>query len=252
MSDDTSTRAAPDRPARFIPGVYNYCDRWCERCRFRQRCYSHHLGEQMQQNAEAGTRAGDELEGIDTAAMSASQRLDLETFIADANRPPSADEAAAIEAWIERSERLLQADPLANRAEEYGLLAHGAIRAFEASGGPGQDPVVLAAIEAIRYLALTIAGKARRAVSSWIEARDPEWGDECDMSDANGSAKVARLAIAESREAWGVLMEAGRATADGVPLRMIGRLAELEAALAARFPEAMAFVRAGFDDLPGE
>src|SRR3990170_91122 len=23
---------------RFIPGIYNYCDRWCERCPFTARC----------------------------------------------------------------------------------------------------------------------------------------------------------------------------------------------------------------------
>ena len=23
---------------RFIPGIYNYCNRWCERCRFADRC----------------------------------------------------------------------------------------------------------------------------------------------------------------------------------------------------------------------
>jgi predicted protein tyrosine phosphatase len=23
---------------KFIPGIYNYCDRWCERCPFTSRC----------------------------------------------------------------------------------------------------------------------------------------------------------------------------------------------------------------------
>ena len=23
---------------RLIPGIYNYCDRWCERCSFTSRC----------------------------------------------------------------------------------------------------------------------------------------------------------------------------------------------------------------------
>src|SRR6187549_1842421 len=25
----------------FIPGIYNYCDRWCERCTFTSRCRSY-------------------------------------------------------------------------------------------------------------------------------------------------------------------------------------------------------------------
>lgn len=25
----------------FIPGIYNYCDRWCERCAFTSRCLTY-------------------------------------------------------------------------------------------------------------------------------------------------------------------------------------------------------------------
>src|SRR5262249_49183045 len=31
---------------RFISGVYNYCDRWCERCRFNNRCMVYHMEQQ--------------------------------------------------------------------------------------------------------------------------------------------------------------------------------------------------------------
>jgi len=30
---------------RFIPGVYNYCDRWCERCPFTSRCMNYAVSE---------------------------------------------------------------------------------------------------------------------------------------------------------------------------------------------------------------
>lgn len=26
---------------KLIPGIYNYCDRWCERCTFTSRCQSY-------------------------------------------------------------------------------------------------------------------------------------------------------------------------------------------------------------------
>jgi len=61
------------------------------------------------------------------------------------------------------------------------------------------------------------------------------------------SGKVARLAIKESRDAWEVFTQVGRAAADGVPKKMIETLTELDAAIAERFPAAMSFVRAGFD-----
>ena len=62
---------------------------------------------------------------------------------------------------------------------------------------------------------------------------------------------MALLWIAESRRAWGVLMEAGKATADGVPAQAVAMLDALDAAVRTRFPHAMAFVRPGFDEPPG-
>ena len=29
-----------DEDSKYIPGIYNYCDRWCERCEFTSRCRS--------------------------------------------------------------------------------------------------------------------------------------------------------------------------------------------------------------------
>jgi len=34
------------RDPRFIPGIYNYCDRWCERCAFTSRCMNYAMGEE--------------------------------------------------------------------------------------------------------------------------------------------------------------------------------------------------------------
>ena len=67
-------------------------------------------------------------------------------------------------------------------------------------------------------------------------------------SDGDGCAKLARLVIAESREAWEVLMQVGRATANGVPAKMVERLEALDDEIAASFPRAMQFVRPGFDE----
>ena len=41
---------------RYIPGIYNYCDRWCERCQFTSRCLNCTLEEEqfgnLQENDE--------------------------------------------------------------------------------------------------------------------------------------------------------------------------------------------------------
>jgi len=36
---------------RFISGIYNYCDRWCERCAFTGRCLNYAMGQEMEVEA---------------------------------------------------------------------------------------------------------------------------------------------------------------------------------------------------------
>ena len=107
----------------------------------------------------------------------------------------------------------------------------------------------------IAWYATLISSKTYRAVLSAMELDDqkPVGGvelEEADWTDVRGSAKCARLFIASSIRAWRVLMEVGRATADGVPARLVQVLTDLDDGLAARFPDAMRFVRPGLDEGP--
>jgi hypothetical protein len=89
-----------------------------------------------------------------------------------------------------------------------------------------------------------IGSKLHRAICGHAEG----WENRDDtQTDFNGSAKIALIGIAESRRAWAVLMEAGRATADGVPARAVNMLEALDAGIRERFPRVMEFVRPGFD-----
>lgn len=106
--------------------------------------------------------------------------------------------------------------------------------------------MVIDAVETIQWFASMIISKIFRAVCGHAEG-----GWETDNSvqtDFNGSAKIALIGIEESRRAWEVLMEAGKATADGVPAQAARILDELAVALRERFPQAMEFVRPGFDE----
>ena len=37
-----------------IPGIYNYCDRWCERCPFTSRCLNYEMSEEKFGDLEDG------------------------------------------------------------------------------------------------------------------------------------------------------------------------------------------------------
>ncbi len=49
---------------RFILGIYNYCDRWCERCKFNSRCAIYHLEQQRSAEELLKRAVAGSLEGV--------------------------------------------------------------------------------------------------------------------------------------------------------------------------------------------
>jgi len=249
MSTDQIDDKTPGTP-RLIPGVHNYCDRWCERCRFKTRC----VVAVMHERIDAARAQGQELstsEVLDELIppYDGPPRPWLDEIIEAANRPPTEAEQREMERQERELERRLAADTLLLDAREYGMIADRVSRALTAELTSHGDPVVLAALEAIAWHSLSIAAKTYRAVNGELRDLIADYEeDDPVQSDHNGSAKIARLMVAESRECWAALMQVGRATADGVPVKMVERLDRLDRDLAIRFPRAMAFTRPGFDD----
>lgn len=235
--------ARPSDP-RLIPGIYNYCDRWCERCPFADRCLTfldNHEAEPPP--AEAPTLAGRVRASLQRALgtikeIARREHVDLEAIDDDV-------EAGAADA----SDRH-RGDPLVVSAREYGDLAWRLARALGPIVAARGDPAVVEALGVIDWFSSMIGAKIFRAVSGLAFATEEsglEGPDEV-QTDFNGSAKVALLGIVESRGAWVVLMSEGKATADGVPAQAVRMLDELDAGVRGRFPRAMSFVRPGFDD----
>ena len=228
------------RNPRLIPGIYNYCDGRCPRCAFTDRCLTY-LDSQELQTASAGERSR-----ADTIGDSLQRTMEM---LAEVARREGVNlEAATAEAPISPAAQDLEnhrQDPLAVRAREYGHLAWRIGRAVAPIAEARGDAAVIEAAETIEWFASMISAKLYRAICGQAEGWEP--ADEV-QSDCNGSAKVALIGIIESRRGWAVLMEAGRATANGVPARAVAMLEALESAVRERFPQVMEFMRPGFDE----
>jgi len=249
--DDADFDRMVERAANpsLIPGIYNYCDRRCDRCAFADRCF---LNLENRCRADENSRA-DSAESVALMMTRSLERtmemlriaadrlgMDLE---ADGSSGPELMPLEAAAALVDRASH----DPLVAKSREYTETVWPITRALRPILDARGDPHVIEALDTIDWFCLSVSSKTFRAVSGLYG----DWGDPNDrQSDANGSAKVARLLIADSRRAWLVLMEAGRAAADGVPARLIKLLDDLDRDVAARFPRAMDFVRPGFDSDP--
>jgi hypothetical protein len=254
-----TTTHEPERPEpgrrQFIPGVYNHCDRWCERCRFQRQCRSYHDGKIMEEGERLGLSHDEvfaRIAAVDDEeprrVLTASEQLDWETLLAEVNRPPTREEIAESEKTWERITRIVEADPLRLAARACDKHARAFIKSLAADRQPQSDPLTGAAIEAIGHFAYMLEVKVQRALRGKLEAdSDEDWseGDEL-QSDWCGTAKLSRLMVRELCGAWEVLRHAG--VGGTTPDAMVERLRDLDAALAQRFPMAMSFVRAGWDE----
>lgn len=232
------------RDPSLIPGIYNYCHHRCQQCPFTGRCLSFReeqqdahdhpersLTDHMEANftrAAALMKAWCEQRGIDVETIQESAEPD-EAATTQTDRDESVDDDPVQElAWQYSSEAYDIVAPLANLSRFHAWA-----------------PAVGAAIDTIAWYSGLIPAKIGRALHG---AADEDRLDDLVQNDWNGSAKVARLAIAESIDAWRTLFEAGDTPVDASIRRTAGLLEQIDRTLAARFPLAMEFVRPGFDE----
>ena len=261
--DDLKELAAnPD----FISGVYNYCDRWCERCAFRARCFlyatetadadlddpevsdlnnakfwrkldlifkdAHGL---IKQCAE---EAGIDLDTIDQDKVARAQDEEAEDAGRNELSVRARDYAGMVDTWLARE--LVAAEKLSEDDQAQAKSAGIEIDAHDA-------------FEVIRWYQFFIAAKVFRAVlGSDEELRGVYPADDRDetnpaQTDANGSAKVALIAIDRSLAAWRVIQSCIPEKQKSIA-PLMAMLENIRSGIEAELPLARDFIRPGFDE----
>jgi hypothetical protein len=219
----------------FIVGIYNYCDRWCERCPLTGRC---RVFADVQEH---------EFTFVQRDAAAAAESLSRLTECARLNVSDTADdpltrtEASELDALV-RTEVAEEDRPLQERTRAV------AYRLWDWWDRPGQPdgPALKEALDVIGHYCHFVGAKVYRALMGHL---DPE-PDEGLQSDANGSAKAALLGLERLQEACLRLVEGGLVSVvDAEPV--VSELAWIVSEVERRFPMARRFVRPGLDE-PGE
>ncbi len=260
MNKDRLLKLASD--PKFISGIYNYCDRWCERCRFTDRCLNYAIGqeeghhdiENLSPEAFAETISGifnatsemlsemAEEQGIDLEAGDTEEiQQRLRKRREDANNHPCAKAAMqytkAVKEWFDNSEHSFK--------EKEDELNSELQLEIPDTNPYEESEEILDAVEIIRWHQHQIYVKIMRALQG-------KWEDEIeelkDMpKDSDGSAKVALIAIDNSIAAWEKLRTELTDEEDSI-LDIIIHLDKLRKDLEAEFPDARSFIRPGFDE----
>lgn len=217
----------------FIVGIFNYCDRWCERCALTNRCRL--FADMAEIDFEEGNGPLTEPRLLRERRRLATQMIELTAEaeeLSARHRPKTGEPFGQLPRDLEGSmepdpEVVANADVLRSKLRQLQLSA---------------NPAVRLAVETIQYFSLFVPMKMMRAFSQ-VARHGP--GDQ--QSDANGSGKAALLALERMEAAWRTLIDTSHYSArEAAPfLAEIGRM---QRNLGRAVPNARGFVRPGFDE----
>jgi hypothetical protein len=247
---------------RFISGIYNYCDRWCERCSFTAQCMNfamddeqftdqesqdirneafwQKLSETFQMTLELvnelAEREGIDLDAVDVEEQEEQEALDDELAKTHKCCRMSKAYSEMVDEWFDAVEELSEKREDATEAE---------MRVER----PSADPLGLSAsrdeaLEVIRWYQHQIYVKLMRAVRGSLREEDESFDEFA--KDSDGSAKVALIGIERSIGAWGELRTCFFEHEDKIHDILV-HLQGLRRNVDEAFPAAREFIRPGFD-----
>lgn len=250
----------------FISGIYNYCDRWCERCQFTARCMNYAMSEDDAEDPEArdiNNRAfWDKLHdifrvtmemvqemaeerGIDLNAIDVDEEMELDRINSEkAEKHPCAVAAreygTMVSSWFDSIKKK-------SEAQEDDISAHVRLDLFEAGFAANEDGTDIGEmVEVIRWYQHQIYVKLMRALHGQLDERNEI--DEGFPKDSDGSAKVSLIGIDRSMAAWAEVMRYFKEQ-DGDISSILVHLEGLRYSVEKQFPDARGFFRPGFDDV---
>lgn len=229
----------------YIDFISAYCDSWCERCAFTDRC-SHYAIELAVQMCDGDVGAAIELAVGPPPPRDAAERARRERRLDMLNEVSlSTSELETAEREEEAREERLDQSPLTTAADAYALLARAWLHAHPDLLPMSTDRELASALEVVRHDLYLIGAKLHRALRGFDEFHHGDaYEDDPVQNDWNGSAKVALVSIVRSTEAWQVL---ARVSGDGDARHIVERLGTLRTAVEQTFPDVWRFVRPGFD-----
>ena len=248
MDKDRLKKLAADE--RFIAGIYNYCDRWCERCPQTSRCLNFSFSEEEFSDPEAqdirNKAFWDKLSGIFEEALEllkeGAEKWGIELEMLEST--DDIEHVKAKDAAVESHLLCRAAKGYSKRVEDW--FSGRETLFFEIATAAKEGVSLEEAIEVIRWYQYFICAKVMRAVRGSLE--DEEEGYDEFPSDSDGSAKIALIAIDRSIAAWAVIQcyitDSDKGVVDGIAF-----LDSLRQAVEETFPRARSFIRPGFDEI---
>lgn len=257
--------------AGFVPGIYNFCDRWCEKCALKLKCMSYVVGKKMEEKLgktlEESLYTKQETTWVylknifDTTYeilhdLAEERGIDMEDIYAAEDMEKGL--------WPDDCERVLQDEEFnkfgetvsqiiqvciiyENLCEECMENVFAVLDEKEWTLGSPEGRETEDALDKINWYMDVISSKIRKALLSCYQSREVD-NREMYEYEYNGSAKVALVAIQISIMAWEALKKHCSLPVIKNIMHVQVVLEQLQRDVETQFPEAVNFHRPGFDD----
>lgn len=247
-----------------IPGIHNYCDRWCERCAFGSRCavYEDESGVSPEQKDKINKAFWDRLSENFSKAHELLEHAASQYGIDLSSLAKEVENAQENEARIRKES---QNHPLSKLSWNYSEASRiwlksqpGMIKMLEqlsdnltlgvesVSAAREKTMVIKDCLAVIQWYQAFIHVKFIRAIMGKLNGDEDEL-EAGDQRDYDGTAKIGIIAIERSIQAWVKLFELLPDQEDEF-LKLLAMLEKMKTMAMAEFPDAQHFKRPGFDD----
>ncbi len=256
----------------FIPGIYNYCDSWCERCIYTNKCMNFATNKLIRKEIEEKTQREKSMDEnksfwdqVNKTILDAADLIDEEIPLIKTENPfifadqeEEEDSQEAMKDYREKKDKAKNHD-LSNWASKYEKAVsiwfeekkdvlkqdyNSESKIFKVSYPGINDKLVLKqlseSVEVILWYHIQIWIKIQRALSSSFD--EQESGDYFDgfPKDSEGSAMVALKGIHSSIGAWSYLL--GKLGPEKETIKqMVRMLIRMKMELEKLFPKANEF-----------
>lgn len=245
----------------LIPGIYNYCDGWCERCDFTSNCLNYKMMEEGVPDLEStNSEASSSMHNLDEMFQLSMELLKQSAKDLGMEMPEKSDDfdvetEEVKDELLFKGALMTQSDIYSDMVDKWfiefeELLFVGSISLKELLDYSDEEEMsnkekqIFNSYEIIRWYQFIIPSKLFRSLRG--KGKSEETGNEFYQHDSIASGKVALISIDKSIEAWTDLMHQFPENEDSMlPLLLV--LSGLRSLVEKSFPASREFIRPGFD-----
>lgn len=252
--------------SKFIDGIFNYCDRWCERCCFTSRCrvfdqvveltpeemdisnkkfwdgISKNLMEAKQLLGEAAEKHGFDIEKLTKTEVEEFEikRQQSRKIIKESELGKLAKSYITIaNKWLKNNEHIREIQNDVLQQMDLGLQSDEETLAYVQT--------IKDCLEIVQWYLFMIGVKFNRALSGKLD--DNGWEEDNGFQkDSDGSAKIAIISTQRTFDAWLKLFELLPNQQENL-IPILSLLQKILKRGEEEFPNAKNFIRPGFDDM---